>query len=94
MQFDFPQYRKYKNNQRFFKILNTQELVELSLMGKFYEITNLEAKTLPERNLISDLLVTDGLYTDVITAEEYETALIRAKSELKAFGSAVKNKSL
>jgi hypothetical protein len=83
----FPTYRKYKNNQRFFKIISLNEFEEVSILGSFYGISKLTAKTLPERNLITDLIAEDSPYTDVISALEYESKLkdLEENYKLRAF---------
>ncbi len=71
----FPQYRKYKNNKHFFKIMSDHEFEEISFIGKKKLISTTIAKILPDRNLIADLLNDIGNTAEIITFEEYEHQL-------------------
>lgn len=53
---EFPQYRRYKNNQSYFKILSNEEFEEYKLNGKQMESHRFIAKILPDRNYIQDML--------------------------------------
>lgn len=67
----FPIYRKYKNNKRFYKIINTKEIEELQIIGTQVLINHLTAKQHPEVMFISDLI---GNYADFaleISEKEY-----------------------
>lgn len=72
---NFPQYRKYRNGKSYFKIISASELIELKISGGFYEIYVLQAKILPDRNLIMDLLEGKSAFCEVIGEEEYEEQL-------------------
>jgi len=71
---NYPVYRKYKNNKSFFKIINENEFEEISFIGKKTIVTKHQAKILPDRNLIADLLQ-DRNIADVSNQEEYESYL-------------------
>ena len=71
----FPIYRKYKNNKHFFKIINAEELEELSFIGKKLVINHLKATILPDRNFISDLIHDLGNTSELCTEEEYQNHL-------------------
>lgn len=69
----FPQYRKYKNNKSYFKILSNDKFEEIIVRnGDKYFYHEFTAKILPDRNLISDMLSSYMAHWDVITEEEYE----------------------
>lgn len=68
----FPQYRKYKNNKHFFKIISEQKFEEISFIGSKAFVTNHVAKILPDRNLIYDLLNDTGNTCEFSTEEEYK----------------------
>ncbi|MES2762481.1 MAG: hypothetical protein V4677_09745 [Bacteroidota bacterium] len=74
---EFPQYRKYKNNKHFFKIINESEFDEISFIGQKAGVVKHIAKILPDRNFISDLLNDVGNTAELSTEEEYEKYLIK-----------------
>ncbi len=69
--FTFPQYRKYSNNQSYFKIVNASEFEEITFIGKKPIVTKHIATILPDRNFISDLLQDVGNTCIICTEEEY-----------------------
>lgn len=69
---DFPQYRKYKNNKAYFKISSKDEFEEIRIEVGKKIVKNHQAKILPDRNLIADMLNDYELYWDKISVEEYE----------------------
>lgn len=71
----FPQYRKYKNNKHFFKIINESEFDEISFIGERASVAKHVAKILPDRNFISDLLHDVGNTCELSTEEEYNRYL-------------------
>ena len=52
----FPVYRKYTNNKNYFKIINDNEFIEISVIGKQVIIKKIEAKIYPDKLFISDLI--------------------------------------
>jgi len=71
----FPQFRKYKNNKHFFKIINSEEFEEISFIGKKKLVVRHKAKILPDRNFMYDLLNDTPNTAEVIQAQEYEYQL-------------------
>lgn len=71
----FPQYRKYKNNKHFFKIISHEVFEEISFIGNKPIIHTITAKILPDRNFIADLLNDVGNTAEMSTAEEYTNQL-------------------
>jgi len=68
---NFPQYRKYKNIETYFKIISENEFEELSLLGKKFVKRTIEAKQYPEMLRIQDMLnCTEGTW-EVIEKEIY-----------------------
>ena len=53
---DFPQYRKYKNIETYFKIISKKKFEELSLFGSQFVKHSIEAKQYPEMLRIMDML--------------------------------------
>lgn len=72
---EYPIYRKYKNDLSYFKISSPELLEELKIMGKFYSIHTIEAKILPERNLIFDLSFAFEDFAAEITEKDYAEKL-------------------
>jgi hypothetical protein len=72
----FPKYRKYPNNKSFFKVLSNESFEEIQVVGSNYLLTKVEAKILPDRHFIADM-IESGSHWVPIEAEEYLE--IRAK---------------
>ena len=77
---DFPVYRKYKNNKRYFKIINPLLFEEIQVIGKRYVIKQTEAKLFPEKIFVRDLIVNQGQMAAVITEKEYALKLAAANN--------------
>ncbi len=71
----FPIYRKYPNNQRYYKIINKREFEEIQKIGSKTIVNSLTASQLPEFNLINDLITCYNGMALEITEEEYSMAL-------------------
>jgi len=69
---EFPQYRKYKNGKSFFKIMSMDKFIEIQLIGHQFLKYEMEAKILPDRNYIHDMLLDYTQNWDLITAEEFD----------------------
>ena len=68
---DFPQYRKYKNIETYFKIISEKKFEELSLFGSKFVKHSIEAKQYPEMLRIKDMLsCVEGTW-EVIEETEY-----------------------
>lgn len=67
----FPQFRKYKNNLSYFKIQSNEQFVEWKKMTNSWEKIDYQAKILPDRNYIQDMLSDYKKYWDEISEEEY-----------------------
>jgi len=52
----YPQYRKYSNNKSYFKILSATKFEEIQVLGTKATLHEFEAKILPDRNFIYDLI--------------------------------------
>lgn len=68
---DFPQYRKYKNIETYFKIISEKEFEELSSLGKKYVKNSIVAEQYPEILRIQDMLNCEGGTWEVIEKKEY-----------------------
>lgn len=67
----FPIFRKYNNNNNYFKIISNSQFEELIIIGKKYVITNKNAAILPDRNFIQDMIVNENGTWLEIFEEEY-----------------------
>jgi hypothetical protein len=68
----FPLYRKYINNRSYFKIVDNDHFVELKLTGSMVEKHLFEAKILPDRNFIQDMISLQGGHWEAIGEAEYD----------------------
>ncbi len=85
MNYDFPQYRKLKNEKSFYFIESLVVVHEVQQMGNRWTEHTLKAKILPERLHISDILEgTNGIYL-TITKEEFEKFKTNCINNLKLF---------
>lgn len=75
----YPQYRKYKNNKSYFKIIAKDEFEEIQVLGTKHRSHHFKAKILPDRNFISDMLFDYDNHWDVIKEDEYLFILQKAK---------------
>ncbi len=68
---EFPQYRKYKNNHSFFKIESDTRFIEYKLLGSKVERYSFEAKILPDRNYLNDMLYSFENHWDKMNEKEW-----------------------
>jgi len=68
---NFPQYRRYINRRSCFKILNEMEFVERRKEPKGIQEYKFVAKTLPDRNLIQDMLYQPEPHWELISEREW-----------------------
>ena len=68
---DFPQYRKYKNIETYFKIISEKEFEEISSLGSNYVKHSIVAKQYPEMLRIKDMLNCEGGTWEIIEAAVY-----------------------
>jgi hypothetical protein len=68
----YPQYRKYKNNKSYFKIISPELFEEIQLLGSKKTLHFFEAKILPDRNYIKDLTFNYEKHWIVCPKSEYE----------------------
>jgi len=76
---DFPQYRKYKNIETYFKIISEKEFVELSLFGNKFVKHSIEAKQYPEILRIKDMLNCEEGTWEVVE----ETVYLQKETQVK-----------
>jgi|AntRauTorcE11897_2_1112592.scaffolds.fasta_scaffold22787_2 hypothetical protein len=82
-EFQFPQFRKFVNEKSWFRIDNSSEMTEIQVIGKSYVVHELEAKILPERNLIADVLAMEGERWIEVNKAEFEKFLSDCEANLK-----------
>lgn len=68
----FPKYRKYAHEKTFYKVESEKRMIELSVLGSKYREQVIEAKILPDRNFIMDVIVNEGDFLIEIDADEFE----------------------
>lgn len=73
----FPQYRKYRNNKHFFKIISETEFDEVSFIGSKIMIANHVATIFPDKMFIQDLLFDVGKTSEISSQKEYEDVLLK-----------------
>ncbi len=66
----FPAYRKYKNSNTFFKLINENRFEEISFIGSKAFLHSIEAKQYPEFLRIQDMLnCKDDIWIEISEAE-------------------------
>lgn len=75
----YPQYRKYKNNQSYFKIISKNEFEEIKKENNSWKIYVFEAKILPDRNFIYDMTFEYENHWEVIEENEFEKLKMETK---------------
>ena len=71
----FPQYRKYKNGLSYFEIKSDLHFLEYKLNGDQIELYDIQAKILPDRNYVQDMLYDYQDYWEAIDAQSLEAFL-------------------
>jgi hypothetical protein len=82
---EFPQFRKYINQETYFRINSFDSFDELKIVGKMFMLNSFKASILPDRNFISDLLSNEFSNCEVIPAEHFEERLTYCQKELQQF---------
>ena len=80
---NFPVYKKYTNKLSFFKVTSPDSFEEIKITGNYYSIITIQAKILPERNFIEDLLKNEQGNWVEISAKEYDNKLNEVKTTKK-----------
>ncbi|HET6225402.1 MAG TPA: hypothetical protein VFF27_03920 [Bacteroidia bacterium] len=80
----YPQYRKYKNDKVYFKVISSSEWEELHVSKDTVTIHHFQAKILPDRNYIADMMFAYREHWDAIEEGDYEAIKKNVKS-LKDF---------
>ena len=75
----FPLYRKYKNEKSFFKITSISSFEEIIFMRNKATLHLFEAKILPDRNYILDMIYNYEPYWSLSSKEEFEE--IKSKNQ-------------
>lgn len=68
---DFPQYRKYKNIETYFKIISEKEFEEIIIMGSKCIKHQIKATQYPEMLRIQDMLKCEDGVWEVINEGTY-----------------------
>lgn len=67
----YPQFRKYKNNQSYFKIYSKTEFDELKWESNKWVLYTFKTNILPDHNFIHDLTYDYQNFWDRIDEEEF-----------------------
>lgn len=67
----FPVYRKYSNNKSYFKVFDNTSFEEIQVLGKNYWVHKFDAKILPDRYFIKDLIEMEGGRWEEISEAAY-----------------------
>jgi len=68
----YPQYRKYRNDKGYFKIISADEWEEIQIIGSKTIINTFKVNIFPDRNFINDLTFDYETNWVKIEEEEYE----------------------
>ena len=68
---EFPQFRRYKNVETYFKIISMDSFEEIRSLGKNWIKEIHQVKILPDRNFLHDLLNNYQDFAVEITPETY-----------------------
>ncbi|MCB9174288.1 MAG: hypothetical protein H6589_06745 [Flavobacteriales bacterium] len=68
----YPQFRKYKNNQSYFKIVSKTSFEEIKREGNLWKFYSFEAKILPDRNFIYDMTFDYENHWDIINESDFK----------------------
>ncbi len=83
---NYPLYRKYADGKTFFKITSGSSFDELKILGIYYSIHSFEAKILPDRNFIFDLISCEPVGIIEVTENDYQKTLEHCIENLKKVG--------
>ena len=72
---EFPQFRKYKNGQSYFRVNSNSSFIEYKLNGNRIEKHTFEVKILPDRNYLNDMLYSFENHWDRLSDSEWKTFL-------------------
>ena len=75
---EYPQFRKYRNANSWFKILSDKEFQEIKKVGERYERYHIIAEQFPEMNHIRDMLKCEEDRWENIDEAEFNSILNEA----------------
>ena len=75
----YPVFRKYVGDRSFFKITSSTNFTEIQVMGSRFFLHEIKAKTLPDFQLIVDMINQYNNHWEVATENEFEYALAEYK---------------
>jgi len=68
---NFPQYRKYKNIETYFKIISEKQFEEIVVLGEKYMVHQIKAVQFPEMLRIQDMLQNKDDLWEVLNEVDY-----------------------
>jgi hypothetical protein len=78
----FPVYRRYQDTDTWFEIHSEQSFDELKIMGSRFALVHFEARILPDRNFIYDLIHCNHQGIMVVSGNDFKQTLQDAQSKL------------
>lgn len=78
-----PVYRKYDNNQRFYKVLDDSNFHEIQVVGKRFQQYRITAASYPERLFINDLIDCRFEGITQITEDEFQNIVSELEANLE-----------
>jgi hypothetical protein len=79
----FPLYRRYSGTQTWFEVLSPSVFRELKIMPHGFSFSYFEARILPDRNYLHDLITLSQPGIVAVDVTEFLQALSHAQSHLK-----------
>lgn len=76
--FEFPVYRMYTNGLTWIRIDSPTKFTEIRKIGARYELSEYEAKILPDRNHIMDLLIAYEPFALEISSDVFDKVAVLA----------------
>lgn len=77
--YSFPQYRRLVNGKSYYQVESVDEMTEVGTLGRYWWEHRMEAKILPERLLIKDILNCEGGSWEPISPSDFESFLEEIK---------------
>ncbi len=68
---DFPQYRKMKGVNNFYKILNNREFIEIRMLGNKPSKSHFKAEQYPDILRIQEMLKMPNEWFEIISEKEF-----------------------
>jgi hypothetical protein len=87
MKANFPQFRKLINDKSYYRIDSTSRITEIQRIGQRWTIYEVDAKILPERLMIQDILDENSSQYQAISEQEFQNFQAFCEASLVRFSS-------